>query len=111
MSERDGSAPAFDGGEALIRAAADLGSDYIFSSSGSEWAPVWEAYARRAEAGVETLPYVDVTHETTAVGMATGYAAVTGRPQVVLLHAAAGLLQGANAIHGALLAEIGRAHV
>jgi acetolactate synthase-1/2/3 large subunit len=103
MSERDGSAPAFDGGEALIRAAADLGSDYVFSSSGSEWAPVWEAYARRAEAGVDTLPYVDVTHETTAVGMATGYAVVTGRPQVVLLHAAAGLLQGANAIHGALL--------
>ena len=92
-----------DGGEALIRAAADLGSDYVFSSSGSEWAPVWEAYARRAAAGVDTLPYVDVTHETTAVGMATGYAAVTGRPQVVLLHAAAGLLQGANAIHGALL--------
>jgi acetolactate synthase-1/2/3 large subunit len=96
-------AGTLDGGEALIRAAADLGSDYIFSSSGSEWAPVWEAYARRAEAGVQTLPYVDVTHETTAVGMATGYAAVTGRPQVVLLHAAAGLLQGANAIHGALL--------
>jgi len=94
---------AWDGGEALIRAATDLGSDYVFSSSGSEWAPVWEAYARRAEAGVETVPYVDVTHETTAVGMATGYAAVTGRPQVVLLHAAAGLLQGANAIHGALL--------
>jgi acetolactate synthase I/II/III large subunit len=93
----------FDGGEALIRAAADLGADYIFSSSGSEWAPVWEAYARRAEAGTGTLPYVDVTHETTAVGMACGYAAVTGRPQVVLLHAAAGLLQGANAIHGALL--------
>jgi acetolactate synthase-1/2/3 large subunit len=103
MSELDGSAPALDGGEALIRAAADLGSDYVFSSSGSEWAPVWEAYARRAEAGVDTLPYVDVTHETTAVGMATGYAAVTGRPQVVLLHAEAGLLQGANAIHGALL--------
>ena len=96
-------AAPLDGGEALIRAAADLGSDYVFSSSGSEWAPVWEAYARRAEAGVETVPYVDVTHETTAVGMATGYAAVTGRPQVVLLHAAAGLLQGANAIHGALL--------
>ncbi|HEY5017245.1 MAG TPA: thiamine pyrophosphate-binding protein, partial [Streptosporangiaceae bacterium] len=111
MSELDGGpadgepldGDAFDGGEALIRAAADLGSDYVFSSSGSEWAPVWEAYARRAEAGVETLPYVDVTHETTAVGMATGYAAATGGPQVVLLHAAAGLLQGANAIHGALL--------
>ncbi len=93
----------YDGGEALVRAAVDLGTDYIFSSSGSEWAPVWEAYARRAEAGVRSPKYVDLTHETTAVGMATGYAAVTGRAQVVLLHAAAGLLQGANAIHGALL--------
>jgi len=95
----------FDGGEAIIRAAGDLGAEYIFCSSGSEWAPVWEAYARRHETGIAGGPrYLDLAHETTAVGMATGYAAVTGRPQVVLLHAAAGLLQGANAIHGALLA-------
>jgi acetolactate synthase I/II/III large subunit len=93
----------FDGGEALIRAAADLGAEYIFCSSGSEWAPVWEAFARRHEAGQPGPGYLDLAHETTAVGMATGYAAVTGRAQVVLLHAAAGLLQGANAIHGALL--------
>jgi acetolactate synthase-1/2/3 large subunit len=92
-----------DGGEALIRAAADLGADCIFCSSGSEWAPVWEAFARRREAGLPGPRYLDLAHETTAVGMATGYAIVTGRAQVVLLHAAAGLLQGANAIHGALL--------
>src|SRR6266567_2492481 len=97
---------ALDGGEALIRAASDLGADYIFSSAGSEWAPVWEAFARRAEAGLPAPRYLDLTHETTAVGMATGYAAVTGRAQVVLLHAAAGLLQGANAIHGALLTGV-----
>lgn len=95
-----------DGGEALVRAAIDLGSDYIFSSAGSEWAPVWEASARRAAAGVKSPKYIDLAHETTAVGMATGYAAVTGRAQVVLLHAAAGLLQGANAIHGALLTGV-----
>jgi acetolactate synthase I/II/III large subunit len=94
---------ALDGGEALIRAASDLGADCIFSSAGSEWAPVWEAYARRVETGTPSPRYLDLTHETTAVGMATGYATVTGRPQVVLLHAAGGLLQGANAIHGALL--------
>jgi acetolactate synthase-1/2/3 large subunit len=99
-------AGSFDGGEALIRAAGDLGAEYIFSSAGSEWAPVWEAYARRAEAGLPGPRYLDLTHETTAVGMATGYAAVTGRAQVVLLHAAAGLLQGANAIHGALLTGV-----
>jgi acetolactate synthase I/II/III large subunit len=92
-----------DGGEAVLRAAADLGVDYIFSSAGSEWAPVWEALARRDAAGGTGPRYLDLTHETLAVAMATGYANVTGRGQVVLLHAAAGLLQGANAIHGALL--------
>ena len=94
---------ALDGGEAVLRAAADLGVDYIFSSAGSEWAPVWEALARRDAAGGTGPRYLDLTHETLAVAMATGYANVTGRGQVVLLHAAAGLLQGANAIHGALL--------
>jgi acetolactate synthase-1/2/3 large subunit len=108
-----------DGGDAVLQAATDLGADYIFSSAGSEWAPVWEALARRdaalsasngpaagasgpAQAGGPR--YLDLAHETLAVAMATGYANVTGRGQVVLLHAAAGLLQGANAIHGALLA-------
>ena len=95
-----------DGGEALLQACRDLGADYIFSSAGSEWAPVWEALARQAVAGTgnDTGPrYLDLTHETIAAGMATGYAALTGRVQVVLLHAGAGLLQGANAVHGALL--------
>ncbi len=76
----------------------------MFSSPGSEWAPVWEALARAKGDGIDSPAYLDLTHETLAVGMATGYTIVTGRPQVVLLHAAAGLLQGANAIHGALLA-------
>jgi acetolactate synthase I/II/III large subunit len=102
-----------DGGDAVLQAAADIGADYIFSSAGSEWAPVWEALARRdaadaAGAAAGEAPaggprYLDLTHETLAVAMATGYAGVTGRAQLVLLHAAAGLLQGANAIHGALL--------
>ncbi len=98
-----------DGGDAVLQAARDLGADYIFSSAGSEWAPVWEALAHQDAAGAErpagTAPrYLDLAHETLAVAMATGYAGVTGRGQLVLLHAAAGLLQGANAIHGALLA-------
>jgi acetolactate synthase-1/2/3 large subunit len=111
-AHRDGG--ALDGGEALLQACRDLGADFIFSSAGSEWAPVWEALARQAEAeqgagevGGETGPrYLDLTHETVAVGMATGYAALTGRVQVVLLHAGAGLLQGANAVHGALLTGV-----
>jgi acetolactate synthase-1/2/3 large subunit len=95
-----------DGGEALLQACRDLGADYIFSSAGSEWAPVWEALARQAEAGAAGPRYLDLTHETVAVGMATGYALETGQVPVVLLHAGAGLLQGANAVHGALLTGV-----
>jgi acetolactate synthase-1/2/3 large subunit len=113
---------SLDGGEALLQACRDLGARYIFSSAGSEWAPVWEALARQAEAekgawsgtvkgewgggrgaGGGGPRYLDLAHETVAVAMAAGYAAVTGRVQVVLLHAGPGLLQGANAVHGALL--------
>jgi len=98
--------PDADGGEAVLQACTDLGADYIFSSAGSEWAPVWEALARREAAGEAAPRYLDLAHETIAVGMATGYAAVTGRVQAVLLHAGAGLLQGANAVQGALLTGV-----
>ena len=98
--------PALDGGEAVLQAARDLGVDYIFSSAGSEWAPVWEALSRQDAGGGGGPRYLDLTHETLAVAMATGYGCVTGRGQLVLLHAAAGLLQGANAIHGALLTGV-----
>lgn len=95
-----------DGGEALLQACRDLGAEYIFSSAGSEWAPVWEALARQGEARAPGPRYLDLTHETVAVGMATGYAMETGQVPVVLLHAGAGLLQGANAVHGALLTGV-----
>jgi acetolactate synthase-1/2/3 large subunit len=96
-----------DGGEAVVQACRDAGIDHIFSSPGSEWAPVWEALARQRETGSAGPSYFDLTHETLAVGMAVGYTSVTGKPQLVLLHAGAGLLQGANAVHGALLTGVG----
>ncbi|WP_326701198.1 thiamine pyrophosphate-binding protein [Streptomyces sp. NBC_01754] len=95
-----------DGGEAFVSAFTAAGADYLFCSSGSEWAPVWESLARRHRDGDPAPGYLDLTHETVAVGMATGYGLVTRRPQGVLLHAAPGLLQGSMAIHGALLAGV-----
>lgn len=95
-----------DGGAAILAACRSLGVDVIFSSPGSEWAPVWEALARQARDGTAGPRYVDLMHETLAVAMATGYGLVTGRPQLVLLHAGPGLLQGATGIHGALLAGV-----
>lgn len=92
-----------DGGEAVLAAARSLGVDVIFSSPGSEWAPVWEALARQERDGTAGPAYLDLLHETLAVAMATGYGLVTRRPQLVLLHTVPGLLQGATGIHGALL--------
>ncbi|MHA5052562.1 thiamine pyrophosphate-dependent enzyme [Streptomyces sp. SD15] len=98
--------PGSDGGEALVSAFNAVGADYLFCSSGSEWAPVWESLARRHRDGDPAPEYLDLTHETVAVGMATGYGLVKRRPQGVLLHAAPGLLQGSMAVHGALLAGV-----
>lgn len=95
-----------DGGEALVAAFGAMGADYLFCSSGSEWAPVWESLARRHRDGEPAPEYLDLTHETVAVGMATGYGLIVRRPQGVLLHAAPGLLQGSMAVHGALLAGV-----
>ncbi len=95
-----------DGGEALLETFRSLGIEHIFCSSGSEWAPVWEAVTRQK---IENRPgpeYHDYMHETLAVGMAIGFTLVTGRMQAVLLHATPGLLQGACGIHGALLTEV-----
>ncbi len=95
---------AFDGGEALLEAFRALDLDHVFSSPGSEWAPAWEAFARQRRDLRPGPRYHDLTHETLAVAMATGYWLGSKRLAAVLLHTVPGLLQGGNAVHGALLA-------
>ncbi len=93
-----------DGGEGLLEAFRALDLEHVFSSPGSEWAPAWEAFARQRRDGTGGPRYHDLTHETLAVAMATGYWLGSRRLAAVLLHTVPGLLQGGNAIHGALLA-------
>jgi thiamine pyrophosphate-dependent acetolactate synthase large subunit-like protein len=95
-----------DGGEAILEAFRTAGADYIISSPGSEWSPVWEAVARQKVNQQAGPTYIDCWHETLAVDMAMGYTQMTGRPQPVLLHAGAGLLQGSAGMHSAVLAEV-----
>src|SRR6267142_5954937 len=95
-----------DGGEAILEAFRSLGLDYIISSPGSEWSPVWEALARQKVNQQSGPSYIDCWPETLAVDMAMGYTQMTGRMQAVLLHAGAGLLQGSAGMHSAMLAEV-----
>ena len=94
-----------DGGEAILEAFRNLGIDYIISSPGSEWAPVWEALARQRINETPGPRYINCWHETLAVNIAAGYTRVTGKMQAVLLHTGVGLLQGSMGIHGATLGE------
>jgi acetolactate synthase I/II/III large subunit len=95
-----------DGGEAILEAFRKLKIDYIMSSPGSEWSPVWEALARQKLEKRPGPTFVESWHETLAVNMATGYTLITDRPQAVLLHAGVGMLQGSMGVHGALQNEV-----
>ena len=95
-----------DGGEAILEALRNLRIDYLISSPGSEWPPIWEALARQKAGGNSGPTYLDCGHEILAVGVAVGYTQVTGRMQAVLLHAGSGLLQGAMGIQGARASEL-----
>ena len=90
------------GGQVMLKAIERSGVDYIFSSPGSEWPPMWEALAEAAARGAKNPKYINCRHEAVAVAMAAGYTKVTNRPQVVMLHATAGPLNGAMTMRAAL---------
>jgi thiamine pyrophosphate-dependent acetolactate synthase large subunit-like protein len=91
-----------DGATAIIRTLHAAGIDAIFTSPGSEWAPLWEALARERAAGMPVPAYHSVRHEEVAVPMAAGYAKATGRIPAVVLHATVGTLHASMALRGAL---------
>ena len=90
------------GGQAMLKAIERSGIDFVFSSPGSEWPPVWEALAEGAARGAKKPKYINCRHEAVAVAMAAGYTKVTNRPQVVMLHATAGPLNAAMTLRAAL---------
>ena len=90
------------GGQAFVRVIERNRIDTIVSSPGSEWPAVWEALAELTERGGTRPRYINCRHEALAIGFAAGYTKVTGRPQVVLLHASAGPLNGAMVLRSAL---------
>lgn len=83
--------------EALLMRMKRVGIDYLFANGGTDFAPIIEAYARGATAGLPMPEPVVVTHETAAVAMAHGYYLATGKPQAVMVHVNVGL---ANCVMG-----------
>ena len=90
-----------NGAEALVEVLRNYNVEYIFSSPGSEWPPVWEHLAKQKALDQKGPQYLNTRHENLAIGMAMGYSKVTGRLPVVLLHTTVGTLQGAMALRAA----------
>jgi acetolactate synthase-1/2/3 large subunit len=92
--------------EAYLELLAARGVEYFFGNAGTDFAPIIEAFARREAQGQARPRPMTVPHEIPAVAMAHGYAMVTGRPQVVMVHVTVGT---ANALSGIINAARARA--
>lgn len=92
---RDTKAPLTAGG-ALFGKLKALGVEYVFANSGTDFPPIIEGLIAAREAGIALPAPVTVPHEHAAVGMAHGYAQITGRAQAVMLHTNVGLANGAT---------------
>ena len=90
----------------LLDALVQHGVEYLFCNLGTDHAPLIEELAR-ARAEGRTVPAVVLCpHENTAVHMAGGYAAATGRGQAVLVHVDAGTANAAMGLHNLARARI-----
>jgi len=94
-----------DAGQGYVEMLNRLGVDYVFSSPGSEFIPLWEHLARY-NAEKKKPFYLNIRHEGTALSMAKGYYMATGKAQVLMTHVIAGLLHGAMELRAAYIDQI-----
>ncbi len=94
--------------DAYLALLADRGVDYFFGNAGTDFAPIIESFAKAQALGTPAPKAMLVPHENLAIHMALGYYAVTGKPQVVMVHVNVGT---ANALNGIINASKGNVPV
>lgn len=94
------------GADLFLEILREFGVEYLFSSPGTEWAPLWEALAKQEAQGVAGPRYLCSRHEDVAIGMASGYSKATGRLSVCLLHSSVGSVRAAMGVRGAFQAQV-----
>src|SRR3989442_7072343 len=67
--------------EAYLELLAARGVEYFFANSGTDFAPLIDAYAKRLSQGHALPRPMTIPHETPAAGIGHGYPTVNGRPQ------------------------------
>ena len=82
-------------GAALFAKLKALGVEYVFANSGTDFPPIIEGLIAARDQGIALPQAITVPHEHVAMGMAHGYALLSGRAQAVMLHTNVGLANGA----------------
>lgn len=90
----------------LLEALLEQGIEYIFGNLGTDHVPLIEELARWHQEDRASPQVVLCPHENTAVHMAGGYAAATGRGQAVAVHVDVGTANAANAMHNLFRARL-----
>ena len=92
--------------EAYLELLASRNIEYFFGNGGTDFAPIIEAYAKRVSQEQPLPRPITVPHEVTAVAMAHGYAMITGRPQVVMVHTTPGTANATSGVINAFRSNI-----
>ncbi|MBI1728697.1 MAG: thiamine pyrophosphate-requiring protein [Candidatus Rokubacteria bacterium] len=92
--------------EGYLELLVSRGVEYFFGNAGTDFAPIVEALAKRHTLGQPIPRPITVPHEIPAVAMAHGYAMVTGRPQVVMVHVTVGTAHGLAGIMNAARSQV-----
>ena len=92
--------------EAWLGLLAARGIEYLFVNSGTDFAPLAEAYAKGRALGWKMPTPVAVPHENAGVAMAHGYTMVTGRAQAVMVHVGMGTANAINGLYNAFRQRI-----
>ncbi len=87
------------GADILVETLVDAGIPYLFTLSGNQILPVFDATIGR------DIELVHTRHEATAVHMADGWGRLTEQPGVALLTAGPGHCNGVSALYTARMAE------
>ncbi len=90
----------------LLELSAAVGVEFIFTNLGSDHPAFIEALARLAAKGARMPRVIVCPHEMTALSAAHGYAMITRRPQLVLVHVDVGTQNLGGSVHNAARGRI-----
>src|SRR3990172_8348873 len=99
--------PVEEGAEAFVELLNANDVDYIFLNPGTDTTPIQEALSKYKALGKPIPQVITSLHEHQALSAAHGYFAVTGKPQVVMVHVDCGTQNVGGALHQAWRGQAG----